>query len=123
MRKFKGFFVPLVFAAAQYTGPSLGGVVSVSPCSSSACITELIQRGYQFAGGSDMGAEQTERVQTNLAAPYSYGDAKYRTGSAYFRKGSELVICSYTIVTTNPRKGESAAGDPALVGSKCYEIK
>jgi hypothetical protein len=104
---------------------SYGGMTSPSPCPAAVvqCVSNLLQQGYHFLGGSDISAEQKQRVSVNTIAPPNYDDAKYKTGSIYLIKGNDLVICSYTVVTSNPRAGAPSAGDQAIVGSKCYEVK
>lgn len=86
-------------------------------------VSALLASGYKFVGGSDISAEQKQRVPTTTAPPMKFGDAKYKTGSAYLEKDSDLVICSFTIVMSNPLVGPAPTGDQAVIGSKCYRIK
>jgi hypothetical protein len=74
-------------------------------------IPDLLSRGYQFMGGSDLG---TEKIYSR-----DY-DARYYDGSLYLMKGEKLLICSYRIVKSNTAPAEQDDHRPR---SECFGIQ
>jgi hypothetical protein len=92
----------------------------------SACvghIPDLLKSGYQFSAGSDISPDQTERVRTKTSIPPTFDNAKYNTGSLYLQKGTDLLVCRYTIVTENPQSSGMPSPQSALAQSYCYRIQ
>jgi hypothetical protein len=99
---------------------AMGGEVSLKIGS----IEQCIGKGYKFVGGSDISSSQNISVSTTTKAPFIYKNALTNTGSLYLQKDTDLLICSYTIVTSNPAAGsQDLAAPPPSPHSACYRLK
>jgi len=88
-------------------------------------ISEALAAGFKPSSGSDVSPAFSEsakdlRVSVTQSAPYSYDNAKVRYGSIYLVKDSELLLCRFRIVESNPA---APAQDFAKPGSLCYIVK
>jgi len=108
--------IQIALALVASNSPGIAGEVSESFGS----VPNALAQGYQFMGGSGLGPEQTRLVPTTSSAPFSYGEAKYRDGYLYLLKEKDLLICSYSVVKSNPAV---TAPDTARPASECFRIK
>ena len=79
-------------------------------------VSDALNSGYQFIGGTGLGPEQTRRVLNNAAAP----DTKYHEGYLYLLKDKAVLICLYRIVTYNAAEPSQ---DYLKPNSQCFAIK
>jgi hypothetical protein len=79
-------------------------------------ISDALNGGYQFIGGTGLGPELGRRVLNNGAVP----EAKYHEGYLYLLKDKAVLICLYRIVTYNPAEPSQ---DYIKPNSQCFAIK
>ena len=79
-------------------------------------VSDALNSGYQFIGGTGLGPEQARRVLNSGAAP----ETRYHEGYLYLLKDKAVLICLYRIVTYNPAEPSQ---DYIKPNSQCFAIK
>src|ERR1700681_3187300 len=105
----------MVFAIASMSFSAHAGPISKEGPS----ISDAISQGYQFTTGTGLGITKEVRVAINSSRPYAYGNVQFQDGYLYLMKGKVLLICSYTIVLSNPSEEQ----DVFPPSSRCFEVK